>query len=61
LTVPHDISNIVPADFNGDGRLDILVMMLDEGPGGWWSSGGSDQTEMRVFLGSDKGLGEYLF
>jgi hypothetical protein len=35
----------------------MLVMMLDEGPGGFWKAGGSNQIELRVILGSEKGLG----
>lgn len=26
------VSNVVPADFNFDGKLDVLVMMFDETP-----------------------------
>lgn len=49
--------NISPADFNADGRLDILVTMWDEGKGGWWSPGGGLHAELQVVLGSEEGLG----
>jgi hypothetical protein len=58
IVMPHDVQNIVPADYNADGRLDMLVMMRDDGAGGWWTGGGSPQTDMTVILGSEKGLGE---
>lgn len=43
------IINVVPADFNHDGRLDLLVMYEDR-QGGWWG-GDKVQTLMEMFPG----------
>lgn len=41
------IANVVPGDFDYDGKLDVLLMG-SKNPGGWW---GSDETlEMQVYL-----------
>lgn len=41
------IVNVVPGDFNYDGRLDVLLMG-EKNPGGWW---GEDETlQMQVYL-----------
>lgn len=41
------IVNVVPGDYNYDGRLDVLLMG-GKNPGGWW---GQDETlEMEVYL-----------
>lgn len=46
------ITNVVPGDFNYDGRLDLLLMG-GKNPGGWW---GDDETvEMAVYLQSATG------
>ncbi|BGP45902.1 hypothetical protein JCM10450v2_001737 [Rhodotorula kratochvilovae] len=41
------VTNVVPGDFNYDGRLDLLVMG-GQNPGGWW--GGDEDTDMQVYL-----------
>lgn len=49
------VYNVVPADFNGDGRLDLLVMTGDEDQ--WWSK--SDKSlQLTVVLGNESGFGE---
>lgn len=49
------VYNVIPADFNGDGRLDLLVMTGDED--NWWSK--SDKSlHMTVVLGNQSGFGE---
>lgn len=46
------VVNIVPGDYNYDGKLDLLVMGQSN-PGGWW--GWDDTLEMRVYLQSSNG------
>ncbi|GAA5896345.1 hypothetical protein JCM8208_001852 [Rhodotorula glutinis] len=41
------VTNVVPGDFNYDGRVDLLVMG-GSNPGGWWGS--DDDIDMRVYL-----------
>ncbi|GAA6029384.1 hypothetical protein JCM8097_003650 [Rhodosporidiobolus ruineniae] len=41
------VTNVVPGDFNYDGRLDVLVMG-GKNPGGWW--GNDETTEMQVYI-----------
>ncbi|GAA5984638.1 hypothetical protein JCM11641_004548 [Rhodosporidiobolus odoratus] len=41
------VTNVVPGDFNYDGRLDVLLMG-GKNPGGWW--GNDEETEMLVYL-----------
>jgi integrin alpha FG-GAP repeat containing protein 1 len=41
------ITNVVPNDYNYDGRLDILLMGAKD-PGSWWGS--EDELDMRVYL-----------
>lgn len=46
------VTNVVPGDYNYDGRLDLLVMG-GANPGGWW---GDDETvQMQVFLQRNDG------
>lgn len=46
------ITNVVPGDYNYDGRLDLLLMG-GKNPGGWW---GDDETvEMAVYLQTTNG------
>lgn len=46
------ITNVVPGDYNYDGRLDVLLMG-GKNPGGWW---GEDETvEMQVYLQQSDG------
>ena len=41
------IVNVVPGDYDYDGRLDVLLMG-ERNPGGWW--GKDDELEMEVYL-----------
>ncbi|GAA6006356.1 hypothetical protein JCM10207_000615 [Rhodosporidiobolus poonsookiae] len=41
------VVNVVPGDFNYDGKLDLLLMG-GKNPGGWW--GTDEETEMLVYL-----------
>ncbi|BGP13717.1 hypothetical protein JCM10213_007105 [Rhodosporidiobolus nylandii] len=41
------VTNVVPGDFNYDGKLDVLLMG-GKNPGGWW--GNDETTEMLVYL-----------
>jgi len=49
------ITNVVPGDFNYDGRLDLLVMSQANPNGGWWSD--DEVLNMHFY----KGLGESTF
>ncbi|ORY34008.1 hypothetical protein BCR39DRAFT_518106 [Naematelia encephala] len=49
ITLSSTILNVIPGDFNHDGRLDLLIMYLDES-GGWWGSK-SERTGMEIYLG----------
>lgn len=49
---PRKIVNVVPADLNHDGRLDLLIMSQDN-PGSWWSDDGI--VHMSAHLGLGKG------
>lgn len=46
------ITNVVPGDYNYDGRLDLLLMGR-KNPGGWW--GDDETTEMQVYLQQSDG------
>lgn len=46
------ITNVVPGDFNYDGKLDVLLMG-GKNPGGWW--GNDEETEMLVYLQQPNG------
>ncbi|GAA5911051.1 hypothetical protein JCM6882_006862 [Rhodosporidiobolus microsporus] len=49
VRTPSDfvVVNVVPGDFNYDGKLDVLLMG-GKNPGGWW--GNDETTEMLVYL-----------
>jgi hypothetical protein len=52
VDVDQHVVNVVPGDFDHDGRLDLLVMFEDEADdGGWWGGKGSDRVGMRLYLG----------
>lgn len=46
------VHNIVPGDFNYDGKLDLLVM-LEHDDGGWWSE--STALDLRVYIQDGEG------
>lgn len=46
------IVNVVPGDYDYDGRLDVLLMG-ESNPGGWW--GKDDSLEMQVYLQQSDG------
>lgn len=46
------IANVVPGDYNYDGRLDLLLMGQKD-PGAWWGS--DDTLQMHVYLQQDDG------
>lgn len=46
------ILNVVPGDFNFDGKLDLLIMG-SKNPGGWW--GNDEILEMRIYLQLNNG------
>lgn len=52
ITVPSDVQNVVPGDFDRDGRLDLLVMSHSNE--GWWG-GTHTRTSMDVYLGGPQG------
>lgn len=52
-TASSPIVNVLPADFNQDGRLDVLLMFGGE-KNGWWG-GASDTLGMDVILGAEGG------
>lgn len=52
----HDIVNVIPADWNGDGRLDLMVMTMAGSSGGWWS-GNDLHLDMTVLFTGPEGLG----
>jgi len=51
IHAPFVITNIVPGDFDYDGRLDVLLMGEDN-PGGWFSD---DELKMVYYRGLGKG------
>ena len=51
IQTPFVITNIVPGDYNHDGRLDLLIMGEDS-PGGWWAS---NELKMLLFRGLGNG------
>ncbi|KAK8864374.1 hypothetical protein IAR55_001622 [Kwoniella newhampshirensis] len=51
LSLSSKILNVVPGDYNHDGKLDLLVMYEDEADGGGWWGGKVDRLGMEVFLG----------
>ncbi|WRT66340.1 uncharacterized protein IL334_003295 [Kwoniella shivajii] len=53
LTLSSSISNVIPGDYNHDGRLDLLVMYAQEEDGGWWGSK-DEKLGMDVYLGGGK-------
>ena len=53
IQAPYIITNIVPGDYDYDGRLDLLLMGEDS-PGGWWSD---NELKMIVY----RGLGRRQF
>lgn len=53
ITSKNKIVNVVPGDFNRDGRLDVLVMSQSN-PGSWWS-------DNVVHLDVHLGQGDYAF
>lgn len=51
------VTNVVSGDFNGDGRVDLLVYG-EKNPGddgGWWRGNKDKTTEMKVYLQDSKG------
>ena len=52
-TSKHKILNVIPGDYNHDGRLDLLIMTEDRN-GGWWG-GEKVKVDMQVFLGAQAG------
>lgn len=53
LSLSKKVLNVVPGDYNHDGRLDLLVM-TEERNGGWWG-GEKVKVEMQVHLGAETG------
>jgi integrin alpha FG-GAP repeat containing protein 1 len=52
--------NVIPADFDQDGRLDVLLMFGGE-KNGWWG-GEADTLGMEVILGAEgESFGASLF
>lgn len=50
--MPSDVQNVIPGDFDRDGRLDLLVMSHSNE--GWWG-GTNTRTSMNVYLGRPDG------
>ncbi|GAA6063243.1 hypothetical protein JCM10212_000345 [Sporobolomyces blumeae] len=47
------VTNVVPGDFDYDGRLDVLLMGQANpggGSGGWWGGKGDQEAEMKLYL-----------
>lgn len=53
LTTSTKIINVIPGDFNHDGRLDLLLMS-EEKEGSWWA-GEKSRIRMQVHLGAEGG------
>ncbi|BEI87812.1 uncharacterized protein CcaverHIS019_0105300 [Cutaneotrichosporon cavernicola] len=56
VTFEHEITNVTPADFNGDGRMDLLVMWSANSGGGFWGNKGKMSTDMEIIMGNEGGL-----
>jgi len=52
LASSSKIVNVIPGDFDHDGRLDLLVMS-EEKEGSWWSE--KSRIKMQVHLGAEGG------
>jgi len=48
LTTP--VTNIIPGDYDHDGKLDLLVMYEEADKGKWWK-GKEARTGMTVYFG----------
>lgn len=57
LSFKEHVRNVVPMDFDADGRLDLLVMMGAVAEGGWWGGGGKPRTDMEIVLSGAGGFG----
>ena len=55
ITAPEDLKivNVVPGDFNYDGRLDVLLMSKTN-PGSWW-----DDNVLHIHLYTGQGESSY--
>jgi hypothetical protein len=43
LSSPKPVENVIPADFNQDGRLDLVLLSVsDDTDQGWWAHRGDD-------------------
>lgn len=52
LSLSQKVTNVIPGDYNHDGRLDMLVMLEEKTDGGWWGTR-ETKTGMTVYLGPD--------
>jgi hypothetical protein len=47
LSSPKPVENVIPADFNQDGRLDLVLLTVNDGTDqGWWAHGDDDLVAM---------------
>ena len=53
VEAPFVITNVIPGDYDYDGRLDLLLMGEDS-PGGWWST-----NELKMVLYQGMGRGQF--
>lgn len=51
LSLSSPIVNVIPGDYDHDGKLDLLVMSEDSEKGGWWPGHKEVKTRMAVYFG----------
>lgn len=57
IKTPSDfiIQNVVPGDYDYDGRLDLLVMGSANPEGSWWNKGDDNVLQMKLYLQQSDG------
>jgi len=53
LSLLAAVTNVIPGDYDHDGKLDLLVMYEEENRGKWWN-GKEVRTGMAVYFGGGR-------